>query len=195
MSPLLERPIVLLAILAAVSAVVGSTLIGDNYGAAPSPGLYMVLTGLWFGLVIGFAVWRWAERTFTAFTTGVAITWIGWEAAVNVAVQIDGPALQGTAVPHSVSIYLAGFVAGAVGALITWAAVALYAVQLRRGAVIATFLGTGALFGLLLPATNTFDTGLVLLVPWQVAIAAVIGLNLVPESTRRLDRLPAANGI
>ena len=187
MSPHLSRPLVLLASLAAASAVLGSTFVGNNYGAAPSPGLYLVLTGLWFGLVIGFAAWRWAERTVSAFATAFVITWIGWEAAVNVAVQIDGPALEGTVIPYGVRLYLAGFAAGALGALITWAGVAIYAQPLRRRAVVAAVVATGALFGLLLPATNTFDSGLVLLVPWQVAIALVIGANLVQETARPRD--------
>jgi hypothetical protein len=181
--------------LAASSAVLGSFLIGGNYGATPSPGLYMVLTGLWFGLVIGFAVWRWAERTFAAFLAAVVITWLGWEAAVNVAVQLDGPALEGTAIPHGVWMYIAGFAAGAVGAFMTWLAVALYAQPMRRASLVAAVVATGALLGLLLPPTNTFDTGLVLLVPWQVAIAVVIGLNIVQETTHPREPLPVANGV
>ncbi len=37
---------------------------------------------------------------------------------------------------------------------------------------------TGALFGLLLPWTNNYDNGAVLLLPWQAAVAAMIGFHM-----------------
>ena len=47
---------------------------------------------------------------------------------------------------------------------------------------------TGALFGLLLPLTNNYDNGAVLLLPWQAAVAAMIGFHMAPA------REPSQNG-
>ena len=47
---------------------------------------------------------------------------------------------------------------------------------------------TGALFGLLLPLTNNYDNGAVLLLPWQAAVAAMIGFHMAPS------REPSQNG-
>jgi hypothetical protein len=185
MSSYLDRPALILGILATLSAIFGTYLPGAGYGDAPHPGVYMVLTGLWFGLVIGFAVWRWAGASMAAAVMGVLVTWIGWEVAVNVALQIDGPLLRGTQIPESVRPYAAGFIAGAVGALITWAAIAMHVPYIRRGSAGLRITGTGAVFGLLLPSTNHFDSGLVLLLPWQVAVAAMIGLTMVQERAAR----------
>ena len=51
----LRHPALILAALGAVSGILGTTLLGVGYGDAPRPGVYMVMTGVWFGLVIGFA--------------------------------------------------------------------------------------------------------------------------------------------
>ena len=62
-------PSFILAALGAISGVLGTTLLGFGYGDAPHPGIYMVMTGVWFGLVIGFAVWRWGNRSWAAVAT------------------------------------------------------------------------------------------------------------------------------
>jgi hypothetical protein len=181
----LNRPAVILGILATISAILGAYLTGAGYGDAPHPGVYMVLTGLWFGLVIGFAVWRWTVASMALAATSVLVTWIGWEAAVNVALQLDGPLLRATPIPDSLRPYLAGFVAGAVGAAITWAAVAAHLPRVRRRLAGMRIIVAGAVFGLLPPSTNHFDSGLVLLLPWQVAVAAMIGLDMVQVGAER----------
>jgi hypothetical protein len=58
MSVSLRHPAFILMALGSASGLLGTCLIGGNYGAAPQPGAYFVLTGLWFGVVIAFAVWR-----------------------------------------------------------------------------------------------------------------------------------------
>jgi hypothetical protein len=180
MASRLQHPVLILAALGAVSGMLGTTFLGAGYGEAPGPGIYMVLAGLWFGLVIGFAVWRWGKTSSVAAATAVLVTWIGWEAAINVALQIDRPWPEAISIASIYKSYLTGFVAGAVGAAITWAGAALGASSLQRVSAAATITATGALFGLLLPATNHFDSGLVLLLPWQAAVAAMLGLNMSP---------------
>jgi hypothetical protein len=179
MSALLRHPAVVLAGLGSASGLLGTYFLGGNYGAAPQPGLYLVLIGLWFGLVVGFAVWRWGQVSWSAAATVVLMTWVAWEAAVNVALQLDGPLLQAMLPPVARS-YIAGFVAGGVGAAITWAGAALHVASLRTRSTGIGIVSAGAFLGLLLPATNYCDSGAVLLLPWQAAIAGLVGLNLVP---------------
>jgi hypothetical protein len=186
MTSRLQHPVLILAALGAVSGVLGTTFLGAGYGDAPDPGVYMVLAGLWFGLVIGFAVRRWGEASWGAVATAVLVTWIGWEVAINVALKIDRPWPEAISIASIYKSYLAGFVAGALGAAITWAGAAARVLSLQRVSAAATITATGAMFGLLLPATNHFDSGLVLQLPWQVAVASMIGFNLSPR--RKLRR-------
>lgn len=176
----LRHPALILAALGAVSGVLGTTLLGFGYGNAPRLGIYMVMTGVWFGLVIGFAVWRWGNRSWAAVATAMLVTWIGWEAAVNLALQLDGPWLDAASIGTASKSYLTGFAAGAVGAFATWAGVAAFTPALRRGPAAAMIVVTGALFGLLLPWTNNYDNGVVLVLPWQTAVAAIIGFHMAP---------------
>lgn len=184
MSALLRHPASFLAVCGLFSALLGSQLAGGNYGAAPQPGLYLVLTGVWFGLVAGYGVWRFGHASAASAVTVVLTTWVAWEAAVNVAVQIDGASYP-KAMPGFLKGYSAGFVAGAVGAAITWAGAAAAVASLRTKLAFGSIVVAGALLGLLLPATNYYDGGAVLLVPWQATIAGLLGFNMVSSSDRR----------
>lgn len=190
----LNNPAALLAALGVVSGALGTHFRGAGIGAAPDPGLYMVLTGVWFGLVMGFAAWRWGGASVFAAVVAFMATWIGWEAAVNLAIQIDGPWLREVAIARGSKTYLAGFSAGTVGALLTWSGVAASAPVLRCGKAAMRVAMTGAVFGLLLRAIDYFDSGVVLLVPWQAAVAAVIGLHLSPECDRERGASPRVHG-
>lgn len=183
MSVLLRHPAFILSVLGLLSGLTGSQLIGGNYGAAPHPGIYLVLTGLWFGLVVGFGVWRFSTASVAGALTVVLATWIAWEAAVNVAIQIDGPLFEATG-PSALKSYVAGFVAGAVGAGITWTGAAFHVPSLRTKLAFLSTVAAGAVLGLLLPMTNTYDSGAVLLVPWQTAVAGLLGLNMLPLGGR-----------
>ncbi len=167
----------MLALLGSLSGTLGTSILGGNYGTAPRPGAYLVLAGVWFGLVIGFAVWRWAEISLPMAAMTVVITWLGWETAVNVGVQIDQ--LWPLEFASAYKSYVTGLVAGAIGAAITWLGVAIPVPVLRRSCAAAAVTATGAVLGLLLiPATNVFDSSAILLLPWQAAVAAMIGFHL-----------------
>lgn len=183
MSARLRHPAFILCVLGLMSGLVGSQVIGGNYGAAPHPGIYLVLTGVWFGLVVGFGVWRFGLASIAGAITTVLTTWIAWEAAVNVAIQIDGPLFEATG-PSALKSYVAGFVAGAVGAAITWTGGAFYVPSLRTKLASLSIVAAGAVLGLLLPMTNTYDSGAVLLIPWQMAVAGLLGLNMLPLGSR-----------
>ncbi len=133
-----------------MSGILGSYALGFGYGEAPRLGLYMVLSGLWFGLVVGFGVWQWGSRSWAAAATALVATWIGWELAVNLALQLDEHFRLAT-MPDALRSYVPGFAAGAVGAFVTWAGAASFTHALRRTSVAVAVVSAGALLGLLLP--------------------------------------------
>lgn len=190
MADFLRYPPIVLAMLGAISGLLGTYALGLGYGDAPHPGIYMVLTGLWFGLVVGFGIWRFANRSPLAAAIAVAITWIAWEVAVNLAMQITQNWLKAAGLSEMTTMYVGGAVAGAVGAFLTWAGAAAVTPSLRRRAVAGIAGATGALFGLLLYWTNHFDDPILLLLPWQSAVAAVLGLGLASGQESHVPPTP-----
>jgi hypothetical protein len=187
MKSILQHPASILAALGAASGILGSYALGVGYGEAPRLGLYMVLSGVWFGLVVGYGVWHWGNRSWAAAATALVATWIGWELAVNLALQLDEHFKVAT-MPDALRSYVPGFAAGAVGAFITWAGAASFARALRRPSVAVAVVAVGALLGMLLPLTNDYDNPAILLLPWQTAVAALLGLGMAAErNTRRPD--------
>ncbi len=178
-----DHPALILAGLGAASGILGSYALGFGYGESPHPGIYMVLSGYWFGFVVGFGVWKWGRQSWIAAAAAVVGTWLAWEMAVNLALQIEAHWLEWTVVSDGFKSYISGFAAGAVGAFLTWAAAAALTPVLRQASIAATLVSIGALFGLLLPFTSHFDNPTVLLLPWQVAVAAVIGYRLAPAKS------------
>ncbi len=179
-----QHPALILAALGATSGTLGTFALGVGFGEAPHLGLYMVLTGLWFGSVVAFGVWRWGNPSWVAAATALIATWFGWEFAVNLAMQLSENWLKATALSATLRTCVGGFAAGAVGALLTWAGAAASVSALRQFPMLVKFLATGALFGLLLQMTNQFDSPAILLVPWQVAVATVLGVGLAPRPSR-----------
>jgi hypothetical protein len=171
----------ILAMLGVGSGILGTYALGLGYGEAPQPGLYMVLTGLWFGLVVGFGVWQWGSRSWIAAATALAATWCAWELAVNLALQLEGNWFEKLAVPDTHRSYVSGFASGAVGAFLTWAGAAYFTPALQNWTATASVVLVGALFGLLLPLTNHYDDPAFLLLPWQAAVAATLGARLGVE--------------
>ena len=157
---------------------------GPGIGDAPHLGFHMVLSGVWFGLVVGFGVWHWGNRSWVAAAAAIAATWAGWQLAVNLAMQLNERWLEAASIPEALRMYVSGFAAGGVGAFMTLAGVAVFTPRLRQTKAPVGFVATGALLGLLLPFTNHYDNAAILLVPWQTAIAAILGLGLAPEFAR-----------
>jgi hypothetical protein len=184
MKSILHHPAPILAALALVSGTLGSFDLGTNYAEAPNLGVYMVLAGVWFGLVIGYGVWRWGNRSLASAAVAFAGTWIAWEVAVNLGLRLDQNWLVGSAIPDALKSYVTGFAAGAVGALVTWAGAAAATPALRQASTLGLVVSTGALFGLLLPSTSQYDYPAILLVPWQAAVAAAFGFCLAPAGCR-----------
>jgi hypothetical protein len=178
---MIRHPAVLLGALGAVSGVLSAVVPGPAFGTEVLPAnlaLYMVLAGFWFGLVTGYGVFRFANRTGAAVAGTLLGTWFAWEVAVNVAFQLEDNWLKLAGLPEPTRTYVSGFLAGEIGALITWAAAASFSPQLKLPHA-AILTGTvGALFGLLLPWSISYDALAVLFVPWQAAVAAMLGYFL-----------------
>jgi hypothetical protein len=124
MKSLKQQPAWTLAALGAISGILGSFALGVGYGDAPRLGLYMIPSGTWFGLVVAFGVWQWGNRSWGAAATALVATWVGWELAVNLALQLDQHWLKAAAIPDAFRTQVPGFAAGAVGAFVTWAGAA-----------------------------------------------------------------------
>lgn len=180
MKPIDQHPVLSLAALGILSGFLGTFALGFGYGEAPNPGIYMILAGLWFGLVVAFGVWTWGERSWTAAAAALAATWIAWEVAVNLALQLEGNWLKDGMLPEAARSYASGFAAGAVGALLVLAGAALVTPALQRLSTAALVVAAGAVLGLLMPWTNHYDSPAVLLLPWQAGVAAALGFGLAP---------------
>lgn len=178
MKSIIYHPGFILAVLGAISGKLGTYALDVGVGEAPQLGLYMMLTGLWFGFVVAFGVWQWGTRSWVAIVSALVATWIAWEVAVNFFLQFTENWLKAAAFPELVRTYVGGFAAGAVGAFVTWAGAAASTPSLRQIWMAGAIVSTGAIFGLLVPWTNQFDGPAILLVPWQSAVAAGLGFCL-----------------
>lgn len=181
MPAFMSHPSIVLAALAAVSGLLGSFGREIGFGEPPHPGLHMVLTGLWFGIVVAFGVWCWGKSSLVSAVTAVAVTWVGWEVAFNLAMLGSNSWLKPAGISELTLNLVGGSFAGAVGAFLTWLGTAMGTSSLRRRSVAASVVATGAVFGLLVPLTFHFDGPAVLLIPWQFAVAAVLGSGLAPQ--------------
>jgi hypothetical protein len=172
----------MLALLGACSGIMSTFVPGSGTEGLPSGlGLFMVLAGVWFGLVAGFGVWRFAAGSLAAAAVVVATTWIAWEVAVNIATQITDYSLKTSALTETQRHYLAGFVAGAAGAALTCAGGGLFSTALRQRVAMAGVGAAGAVLGLLLPWSISSDHPSILFVPWQAGVAATLGHFLARE--------------
>ena len=178
MKSILNHPASILAALGAASGLLGTFALGFGIGEAPRPGIYMILAGLWFALVTGYGVLTWGGRSWRAAAIAFAGTCIAWQAAVNLALQLDSNWLKESAIPVSQRMLVSGFLAGALGAFLTWAATAYAVPRLRCMTNAVAIAVAGAVLGLLLPLTNTYDNPAVLLLPWQAGVAAMFGFVL-----------------
>lgn len=173
-----NHPAAVLGALGIFSGLASTWLQGPVIGdasTAPRLVVYMPLVGLWFGLAVAYGVWRWGERGWRAPLAAFAAAWIGWQVAANLAIQLDQTWLKEAGFDQAARYWIEAPIAGAIGALITWAGVASVVPALRRAAAALLIVAAGALAGLLLPWSSDIDNAAVLFVPWQGLVAAVIG--------------------
>jgi hypothetical protein len=143
--------------------------------------------GIAFGAGLAVMLWLWANRDIRKCLLAMALTLMGWLAAVNTANDmmsaVVGSELFGTvegakASREMLGWILAGLVGGAIGAGLTAFGSGVAARAIRRPKAWGLIVVTGALFGLLLYPAASLDVIAVLLVPWQAAVAAAIAYGL-----------------
>lgn len=143
--------------------------------------------GIAFGAGLAIMLWLWANRDLGKCLLAMALTLMGWLAAVNTANDVMsavvGSELFGTvegakASREMLGWILAGLVGGAIGGGLTAFGTGIGAQAIRRPEAWGLIVGTGALFGLLLYPAARFDVIALLVVPWQAAVAASIAYGL-----------------
>ena len=143
--------------------------------------------GIAFGAGLAVMLWRWANRDLGKCLLAMALTLMGWLAAVNTANDMMSVVVsselfgrvEGAKVSREMLGWiLAGLVGGAIGAGLTAFGTGIAARAIRRPEAWGLIVVTGALFGLLLYPAASFDVIALLLVPWQAAVAAAIAYGL-----------------
>jgi len=143
--------------------------------------------GIAFGLGIGLMMWLWVNRDPAKCLLAMALTLIGWLAAVNTANDvfqaIVGSELFGTvqgakASREVVGLVLAGLGGGAVGAGLTAFGSGIPAEPIRRPKNWILIVVVGTALGVLLYPATQLDALVLLFVPWQALVAAAIAYGL-----------------
>ena len=139
--------------------------------------------GVAFGAGVALILWLWAKRDPAKCLLAMALTLMGWLAAVNTANDVMqalvGSELFGTvhgakASREIVGWVLAGLIGGAIGAGLTAFGAGVPAEAIRRPQAWGLIVALGALFGLLLYPAALADLIMLLFVPWQAAVLASI---------------------
>ncbi len=180
-----RHPASVLGALGILTGLMSSALQGPVIGdatTAPRLVVYMPAVGLWFGLAIAYGVWRWGEESPRAALFAFAGTWIGWQIAANLAIQLDQVWLKSAGLDEAARFWIEAPLAGAAGALFTWAGAAIAFAPLRRAAFAFLIVAAGTLAGLLLPWSAGIDIAAALFVPWQGLVAAVLGACLAKST-------------
>jgi hypothetical protein len=132
-------------------------------------------------------LWLWANRDPGKCLLAVALTIMGWLAAVNtandvmqvvVSSHLFGTVEGAKANREIVGWVLAGVIGGAIGAGLTAFGAGIAAQAIRRPEAWGVIVGVGALYGLLLYPAASLDQIVLLVVPWQAAVAACIAYGL-----------------
>ena len=148
--------------------------------------------GIAFGAGIAIMLWLWASRDLGKCLLAMALTLMGWLAAVNTANDVmqavTGSELFGTvegakASREMLGWILGGLFGGAVGAGLTAFGAGIPGEAIRRPQAWILIVVVGALCGLLLYPAALVDLIGVLFVPWQAAVAASIGYGLSRPSS------------
>jgi hypothetical protein len=143
--------------------------------------------GIAFGAAVALMLWLWANRDLGKCLLAMALTLVGWLAAVNTAndvmTAIVSSELFGTvegakASREMLGWALAGVIGGAIGAGLTAFGSGIAATAIRRPEAWSLIVVTGALFGLMLYPAASFDIIAFLFVPWQAAVLAAIAYGL-----------------
>jgi len=144
--------------------------------------------GIAFGAGVALMMWFWVTHDLAKCLLAMALTLIGWLAAVNTANDvfqvIVGSELFGTvqgakASRETAGLLLAGVSGGAVGAGLTAFGCGIPAEPIRRPQSWILIVIVGAALGVLLYPAAELSALVILFVPWQVLVAAAIAYGLV----------------
>ncbi len=143
--------------------------------------------GIAFGAGIAIMLWLWVSHDLGKCLLAMALTLMGWLAAVNtandvmstvVSSELFGTVEGAKASREMLGWILAGAVGGGIGAGLTAFGTGIVAQAIRRPEAWGLIVITGALFGLLLYPAGRLDAIMLLFVPWQAAVAASIAHGL-----------------
>jgi hypothetical protein len=143
--------------------------------------------GIAFAIGVAIMLWRWASRDLGKCLLAMALTLVGWLAAVNtandvmtavVSSELFGMMEGAKASREILGWVLAGLVGGAIGAGLTAFGSGLAAPDIRRFDAWGPIVAVGTLLGLLLYLAASLDAIIFLFVPWQAAVAATIAYGL-----------------
>jgi len=146
--------------------------------------------GIAFGAGLAAMLWLWASRDLGKCLLAMALTVMGWLAAVNtandvmsavVSTDLFGTAAGAKASREVVGWVLAGLVGGAIGAGLTAFGAGFAARAVKRPEAWSLIVAIGALFGLLLYPAAHWNAMVLVFVPWQAAVAA----SIAPALTRQ----------
>lgn len=134
----------------------------------------LLLPGIWFGLVTGALAWRLGSRGVLGAVLSLAVTWIGWQLAVQAGIVVFDRIATVTTV-ENFRVALAGVGGGAAGALVAFIGVRASVPMPRTMFALLATVTVGALLGLLLVwSNNRQSAGLLLYATWQPAVVAVM---------------------
>ena len=143
--------------------------------------------GIAFGAGVAVMLWLWVNRDPAKCLLAMALTLMGWLAAVNtandvmqavVSSELFGTVEGAKASRELVGWVVAGVIGGAIGAGLTAFGAGIAAPSIRRPEAWGPIVGIGALYGLLLYPAARLDAIMLLFVPWQAVVAAAIAHGL-----------------
>jgi len=143
--------------------------------------------GVAFGAGVALILWLWAKRDPGKCLLAMALTLMGWLAAVNTANDVMqalvGSELFGTvhgakASREIIGWLLAGLIGGGIGAGLTAFGAGVPGEAIRRPQAWGLIVGVGIVCGLLLYPAALADLVMLLFVPWQAAVLASVAYAL-----------------
>jgi hypothetical protein len=137
--------------------------------------------GIVFGAMLACVLWLWVNRDPSKCLLAMALTLIGWLAAINTANDLITKALtsEGAKANRELVGWLVGGVcAGAVGAGLTAFGVGIASTAMRRVEAWAPVVAMGSVLGFLLYPAASLDAVILLFVPWQAGVSATIAYAL-----------------
>ena len=132
----------------------------------------------------GALAWRLGSRGVLGAVLSLAVTWIGWQLAVQAGIAAFDRVGSLTTV-ENIRVALAGVGGGAVGAFIAFVGVRVSVPMPRTILALVGTVIVGAAFGLLLVwSTTRQSAGLLLYATWQPAVVAAMAYFATRQPAR-----------